>query len=471
MPEEVGVGALDRQSCAERFDRLPQIPQSRGEVFGGCSDVGRAPRSGGRRLDGGRQTVERGADPPDTLRRIAGEEAGLRIEEGRPGQPGWHVVLRAPFRLQRVGMEGGHHMEAAAVVVEGFAEGRDPIVDPAEQPADVDRGVVGEGDGPDRLPQGRQPRQDLRGREAGRVPDHFGEALERRVDVRRLPRGELLAERFKGGNELLKRPQEGSSPHRIVGGPEHQLPPGDISLPELLHLGIDPFGPELPSLLHRCGATFVEVDEPLPERLAVGHVGRGRILQPHPPLRRVGEELEAEELSQVLVLGDQKRNILPGGGADEPVEEELVGMPFRQWLFWHNGQLRLLDVADRLDLAAGERVERHDPPIFENGDRPPRGERGGEPRRRRVGARRRGPEQGSGSEPCQKQSAEGGGGSGPGRGHRAPRGRWAGAFSGLPRRGSRRFPGRSADPFSPRPRAAEGGSSSSPSSCRRGRKK
>ena len=470
MTEEIGIGAFDRQARAEGFDRLPEAAEPRGEVFRCRCHIGRSPQVGGRCLDRRSHRFERRPDATDPVGRVAREKIGLGIEKRRPGEPGRHVVFRAPLGLQGVGVERGHHMKAATVVVERLAEGGEPIAEATDAAADVGRGVAGHGEGIDRLPQCCQAGKHLFGRESGRIAHHLGEPLEGAVDAGRLRLRELLAERLPGGDQLLEGPQESCPTDGIVSGPEHELTPGDVGLPELLDLGIDPLGPELPALLRRLRAAAVEIDEALAERLRVGHVGGGGVLQPHSPLGRVGKQFEAEELPQFLMLCSQERNILPGGRPNEPVEEEFVGMPLRQRLPGHDGKLRLLDMADRLDVPACEGVQRHDPTILEDGDRSPRGEGGREPRRRRGGACRDGRGSPDGNQRRCEERAEACEGRDSERGHRAPRGRLARAFPGALRR-SRRLPGRAAA-WSPSGPGGTGVEASSPSSsCRRGRKK
>jgi acetyl-CoA synthetase len=89
------------------------------------------------------------------------------------------------------------------------------------------------------------------------------------------------------------------------------------------------------------------VDEALAERFTVSHVGGRGVLEPTAPARGL-EYRQVQELSNLFVLGDQERHLLPCLRPRKPVEQEFVGIPFHDRAAGAGLETRRLRVADRL---------------------------------------------------------------------------------------------------------------------------
>ena len=187
------------------------------------------------------------------------------------------------------------------------------------------------------------------------------------------------------GGRLFEELHEPRPANGVAGRSKRQLPPGHVGLPELVDLGIDALQPKLPARGPCLPPPLVDIDQPLSERLAVGHVGGGRILEPSAATARRLKDRQFEQLSQFLVFGDQKRDVFPGLWPHEPVEQQFIGMPLHDGGPGARGEPWGLRVADRFGMPAGERVERHHAAVLEHRNLAPGRQRGLEPRRGSVG--------------------------------------------------------------------------------------
>ena len=75
--------------------------------------------------------------------------------------------------------------------------------------------------------------------------------------------------------------------------------------------------------------------------------------------------------TQFLVLGDQKRHVLPSVWLHQPVEHEFVSLPPHKATVRGCGQLRADSVADCFNVSSCKCVQRHDAAVFQRWDFPP----------------------------------------------------------------------------------------------------
>ena len=370
----------------QRLDGLAEESQLGGQGPGsaGCRSIAfRAACRENHCLGKGR---EASPDGSNSVGRQAGKRRGRRVEQRREGDPRRHVVVGIAFGLERLGADGGHHEQPAAVVVERLGEHGNAVGEPPRGPT----GRAGQALGPGRdrrhgRLQGRELRLGGGGLEPRRLAKRFGQIEKRGVDILAggisLGHGELASDLTPGPGSLLEELNEPGAADRVRGCPERKLPPVDIGPPQLIDLGVGGFQPELPAIGPRRPPPVVEFHEPLPQGLAVGHVGGRGVFEPAVLAARGIEDGQLQQLAHLLVLRDQEWNVLPGLRSHEPVEQQFVGLPADEGSAGPGGELRRLGVRDRLDMSPGERVERHDPPVLEHGYLPPRGERRMQPRR------------------------------------------------------------------------------------------
>ena len=356
---------------------------------------GAAPRRGGGwRAHRLHESAEARPHGGHAIGRQPGQQRHRRVEHGRERHPGRHVVFGIAFGLERRGTNRRHDEHATAIVVERFAEHSHAVGKPAGTSLDGGgqrAGLAGE------RRHGRLHGCELGGhigrREPRRLSERFGQIEQRPVDVlaARLAsrRGELGPELPPGPGGLFEELHEPRAPDRVVGRAKRELSPGDIGPPELVDLRVDTLERELASVGTCRPPPLVNLHEPRPQRFAVGDVRRGGIFEPPHLSSRGLEDGQPEELPHLLVLGDQKRHVLPGLRSGEPVEEQLVGLPAHDGLAGAGRQLRCLRVGDRLDMPPGERIERHDAAVFEHGNLPPCREGRMQPRCRRLRGRER----------------------------------------------------------------------------------